>query len=320
MNPTPPYGAVPGGYVPRPRVRFEVIGEAWQLFQQQMGTWIVAALIAGIVLGCVFTPYYVFVFAAAFSKAQAGKQFDPNAGGGQLIQIGFNLLIMIVSNLLLGGMYRMALKQIRGEAISPADIFTVVDVFGSLIAAAILVPIAMYIGLILCCFPAFIVMGLLMLTVPLVVDRRMGAIEAMSTSWSLLKSEWLMATLFYVVISIISGLGIVALCVGILFTYPLLPLSIALIYRDFTAGGPGPYAPPPGAYPTPPGAYPTAGGYPPPPAPGGYPPPPGAPMAEPAPGTYPPPPPPPGEQPTAPSPPPPAGAPPLDITQHDTGS
>lgn len=319
MNPTPPYGAVPGGYVPRPRVRFEVIGEAWQLFQQQMGTWIVAALICAIIMSCVAVPEYALQLSAMF----VGGKFNPAAQPGPgvtLIGYGFGFVNMILTNLLLAGMYRMALKQMRGEPISPADLFSVVDVLGSIIGAAFLVAIAVMIGLFLCCFPGLVFQGLLMLTLPLVVDRRMGAVEAMNNSWALLKSEWLMAAVFYFVISIIAWIGGLALCIGILFTFPLMPISIALIYRDFTSGGPGPYAPPPGGYPTTPGAYPPSGGYPPPPAPGSYPPPPppAAPMVEPGTGAYPPPPPPTAEhppvQPPPPPPAPPAGGPPLDIS------
>ena len=61
------------GYAPRPRIRFEVIGEAWQLFQQQMGTWIVAALIAMVVLACVLVPYYILVTAATVASMRAGR-------------------------------------------------------------------------------------------------------------------------------------------------------------------------------------------------------------------------------------------------------
>ncbi len=256
------------GYAPRPRIRFEVIGEAWQLFQQQMGTWILASLISMAVMACVIGPFYIFIFAAAFATARAGHQ--PGAfAAGPIPSLLFDVIIMFVVNFLLGGMYRMALKQIRGEPISAGDIFSAVDVIGNLAAAAFLIPIATWFGIFGCCIGIFVVAGLLMFTIPLVVDRRVNAVEAMGASWNALKGEWAMAAVFYFVISIVGSIGWVGCCVGILFTYPLIPLSIGLLYRDFfmAPGDPGPYVPPP-PVPEQPAAYapPAAEAPPPPPA------------------------------------------------------
>jgi uncharacterized membrane protein len=256
-------------------VRFEVIGEAWQLFQQQMGTWIVASLIAAIVLACVVVPFYIVVFAASFAAARAGHAQPFDVSIGILPRITFQLVYSGVFSFLLGGMFRMATKQIRGEAISAGDIFSVVDVVGPLIGAVILVNIVQTIGMFLCCLPWLIFGGLLMFTIPLVVDRRMGPTDAMGASWNALRGEWLMATLFYVVIYILGHVGWIACCVGILFTFPFIPLGISLLYRDFfmDAGGPAPYVPPP-PVPETPAAYtpPAAEAPPPPPAPDAAPP------------------------------------------------
>jgi len=144
-----------------------------------------------------------------------------------------------------------------------------------LIGASILIGIGTQIGAMLCIIPGLILAGLWMLTLPLIVDKKMGVIEAMSASFNALKSDMLTATLFYLVLSLVAAIGALLCGVGALFTYPLFPLAIAIVYRDFFLGGNtgGPTLnmplPPQSAY----GSQP--GGYPPPPStPGGYPPPP----------------------------------------------
>src|SRR5258708_36540425 len=90
------------GYAPRPQVRFDAIGEAFRLMQQQMGSWVVASLLVFVVAIIVMTPFYIFVFAAAFAGIRSG---NPNA----MNAIGFGprflsqIAVTIVSYLMLGG-------------------------------------------------------------------------------------------------------------------------------------------------------------------------------------------------------------------------
>ena len=93
--------------------------------------------------------------------------------------------------------------------------------------------------------PGFVVYGLLMLTLPLIIDRNMGVIEAMNESWNTLKNDWLNATVFHFVIFVIGYIGIVACGIGLLFTLPLYFLAVASVYRDFYLGRPveGPMEP-----------------------------------------------------------------------------
>lgn len=48
----------------------------------------------------------------------------------------------------------------------------------------------------------------------------------------MLRSQWLMATLFYFVAAIIGFAGIILCGVGVILTLPIAFLSIALLYDD----------------------------------------------------------------------------------------
>ncbi len=318
-------GPTSPGYSPRPQIRFDVIGEAWRLFQQQMGTWIVAVLVVVVCYVAVAIVFGVLGAGMSIGAGQLGPRgaagaaaFQGTAGALRMLQSAINLIIQYF---FMGGLVRMALRQIRGEPIAVGDIFTVTDVIGPLAVAAILVTLAQYVAICALCIGFFIVGGLLMFTVPLVVDRRMSAVEAMGESWNALKGDIIMATLFFFVVQIVFPIvGACACCIGYLFLFPLVPLSTALLYRDFFLGGmqpASPYAPPPppGYAPPPPPTM----GYTPPAYPpqatdltGGQPqtapPPPAQTDIPPLPESMPPPPPPPTE--SAPPPPPPPQAPP----------
>ena len=81
--------------------------------------------------------------------------------------------------------------------------------------------------------PGFVASGLLMFTLPLIVDGRLTALQAMKTSFQVLKSECIVATVFHIVIYALTGLGACFFIIGLVFTMPLYTLSIAILYRDF---------------------------------------------------------------------------------------
>jgi uncharacterized membrane protein len=79
----------------------------------------------------------------------------------------------------------------------------------------------------------YVVAGLLMFVWPVLVDRKIGPIEAMRESFEMLKGEWLMATLFLFVAQLVASLGIYACYIGFVFTFPLMYIAPALLYRRF---------------------------------------------------------------------------------------
>jgi len=50
------------------------------------------------------------------------------------------------------------------------------------------------------------------------------------------KGDLWMATGLYFLTSLVAGLGAIACGIGMIFTLPLLPLTFAIVYRDFSQG------------------------------------------------------------------------------------
>jgi uncharacterized membrane protein len=139
-------------------------------------------------------------------------------------------------------MVRMALRQVRGETIAAGDVFKVGDVAGQLILVGLLQGLAVQIGTMFCYIPGFILGGIFMLAIPLVAERRLSAVDALRESARHLKPDLVTAALFFFVIMLIYSLGGFVCGIGMAASFPLLPICLALIYRDFFLGGP----PPPG--------------------------------------------------------------------------
>jgi len=232
--PPPPTG-VPGqpGYFP-PKVRFDTIGEAWKLLQQQMGVWVGAMLIylgvtAGIYLVGWLVLLPIFLIVAPHGDAGGALAFIGMMGSFLMMMV----IVIAASSVMLAGLYRMAVRQVRGETLVIGDLFGAVDMAGPALIATLLMGLASMVGAMFCIIPAYIVHGMLMLTLPIMADRRLGPVDAMKASYEALKSDMLMATLYAVVLGLVASLGVIACGFGVVVTMPLLFLGTALVYRDF---------------------------------------------------------------------------------------
>lgn len=241
QSPIPsPYTPPPGGAVPPQgpaQVNFDVISRAWEVLKPNMGVWVGA-----------FVIYLVIVFAISFissllSGAGNTPMPMPVPGSNDLppavgmanwpLQIALQLVQFVIIQFLMGGLYRMAINNVRTGTANFGDMFSVADVLPSLLGASILTAIATGIGFLFCIVPGILLYGLLLFTLPLVVDKHMGAIDAMKTSIDTLKPQMGMAVVFAIVMGLLASVGFCLCGVGILVTGPLATLSLAMLYRDF---------------------------------------------------------------------------------------
>jgi len=201
------------------------ISEGWQLFSIRWQTWVLA------------TSFHLVLIMIVFGFAFFGLWLPALTGGEPNLFVFVPMIIImpiftLASVFLMGGMHRMAQKQLRGQPISVRDVFSCTDCFGRLLIASILTGFAVFLGAMLCILPGYIVMAMLFFTIPLIVDKNVGAIEALEQSWALVKRDWLMFTLFVFVVNMIAQIGANLCLVGILATYPLLFTTTAAAYRD----------------------------------------------------------------------------------------
>jgi hypothetical protein len=210
-----------------PVVRFGAIGEAWGLVLAQWSTWVVATIVVILANGALGALAFA-LFGAGHAPMPRGFRFGfPE--GATAVQV---VLHAIVNGVFVGGMLRMACRQIRGQSFGVEDLFSVTDVLGELVLGSALFAAALFVAGLFCFVPALVAFGLLMFTLPLIVDGRLKATDAIAQSFRTLKGEWLAASAFHLVVTFLSGVGSCFCFVGLVLTAPLYVLSIALLYRD----------------------------------------------------------------------------------------
>ena len=99
---------------------------------------------------------------------------------------------------------------------------------GGLVLTAILGAI----GAVLCILPAFVVAGLFYFTLPLIIDKQLGVIDAMKASFNRTKGHWFMFALFAFVVSLLAQVGTVACGIGMLASFPLYFTINSVAFRD----------------------------------------------------------------------------------------
>ena len=236
-------------------VDFSAISEAWGLIKSNFGVWVPAFLIYCIALGIAQGPSQI-------ANMGAQSRIDPNNPQSMAplaLLMGANLGASLISQVLgvlvaaffTAGFCKMALSQIDGRAVSLNDLFSAGPYFVQMLIGQVLFTIALYVGFALCCIPGFMVMGGLIFWTPLVVDRKMDAIAAITTSWNTLKPQVASAIGFVILAGLVAGLGFIACGIGLLFTGPIMFIAPAIVYRKFfPAQGNAPqdrpnYPPPP---------------------------------------------------------------------------
>jgi uncharacterized membrane protein len=224
MEPPQTYADYPRA-TPPPRVRLEVIGEAFQLFGQAPIQWMLCSIPFFLASVAYLTVYIGTSFAQAFSGREPS-----------LSLIGFQLVGTVIYSFLyylaLAGLTNVALKQIRGEPFGFADSLSMRGRAPAVLMAILLIGLVSGVGFLLCCFPGMIALGGFMLAFPLMLDRGLGPAEAMRQSWNALRSQLVMAVLLYFVLAILMTTGIYLCGIGVLVGAPIFVLGITLVYRD----------------------------------------------------------------------------------------
>ena len=269
MAPTPPpitpFKAAPGfspgstaGNILPEDYELDIIScltRGWELVKNNFGTLFVgslvywgiqfmASMLGGIpVVGALFTLanfvcggplmaglYYLSIRVNRDEPATVGDVFAGfRRGFGQLFLASL-VQAMIVGICFLPVLFVFGMKligllgQLRAmQAGSPPD-QAVVQALVSMIMTAL--PMAL-----LCAIPATILSVAWKFTLPLVIDQQMDFITAMKTSWRMVNKHWFMVFGLIALASLLNLAGLLACCVGVLFTLPVSLAALMIAYE-----------------------------------------------------------------------------------------
>ncbi len=240
MDNTPGYPPVPPG----PRIG-EWLSESFTLFGREWQTWLgQGAILLFLGMGPLLVglaAYYGAIAALIVSGSRTGPSSTPSLGalfaGIGALGVG-GLISTFLMVFLMCGMKRTAARQLRGEPIAVRDIFSGGDVFLPVLGASLLIGLAASAGIVFCILPGFLIAGMLSLSLPILVEERLGVLDALRKSWEVTRPNLWMFTLWYFLISLIGGLGTYACYIGLIATLPIYSIGLMVAYRD-TVGLPG---------------------------------------------------------------------------------
>jgi uncharacterized membrane protein len=154
-----------------------------------------------------------------------------------LLIILTNVPEIILYTVLSAGLYWILLKLIRGEEAQMGDLFAGFSrAFVPLALAGLATQILAMLGVLACILPGIYLSVAWILTVPLVIDKGYGFWEAMELSRKVVTHNWWMMFVLVVAVGLVSLLGLLACCLGLLFTFPLGLGALMYAYEDIFRG------------------------------------------------------------------------------------
>jgi uncharacterized membrane protein len=100
-------------------------------------------------------------------------------------------------------------------------------------ASGFLITLAVLVGLV----PVVYLSICWMFSLPLVIDKKVDFWPAMELSRKVVNMHWGSLFLLLVVCALVSMLGVLALCVGVLVAVPVVMASVMYAYEDIFSGG-----------------------------------------------------------------------------------
>jgi uncharacterized membrane protein len=145
-------------------------------------------------------------------------------------------LVLASAGLLAGpsacGIIAMALKRSRGEPIDVADAFRGFENFGTTLLVGLALAGMVLAGSVFLLAPGLLLASLFGYALPLAVDRRLPAGEAIRQARLLAARDLLAHVIFTAILGVVAVSGAVFLVVGLCATVPVALTALTLAYHD----------------------------------------------------------------------------------------
>jgi len=194
------------------------LSKAWELFTENVGVHIVLALIVGlgsvvtisILAGPLICGWYHVIL-----RQLREPDYEPQIGDiGKGFEVFGQALLAWIFILVASGVASFILIAVGSVVVS--FILSVVPVLGQLLSIA----------------AGWAIAACVLFVFPLIVDRRTGAIDAITLSFEKVKPAFWGFFGFAALISVISGIGAAICGVGWLVAGPVTTIATAIAYRD----------------------------------------------------------------------------------------
>ncbi len=157
--------------------------------------------------------------------------FDMTTTAGMVANVAGQVLLTVVSIVFTAGLLYMGVRKVAGDPISWQMVFKGFSFTGQIILATILQTIFVGLGLLLLVLPGIYLIVGYGLTLPLIVDRKMSAWEAMETSRKAIHKVWWKVAGALFLMGCIYTLSTIPLGIGLIWTVPMFIILGGIVYR-----------------------------------------------------------------------------------------
>lgn len=200
----------------------ESLSAAWSIYKTHAGVFIVGLIImvgASMGVGVV---------------GEIGLALIRSGTDSQAVVLAATLVLQVVSivvqTFLTLGAIKMGLKAVRGQTPEIGDMFTQGGKLVSGILANLLVGLVCFLGFLLLIVPGIIAALMFSFTLWFVVERDLGPIDAMKASMAAASGQKLNLFLLFLVLALLTLVGMIPCCLGLLITGPLWLIAVGHAY------------------------------------------------------------------------------------------
>lgn len=193
----------------------------WNKFKDNAGVLVLLTL--GVIIGVA-----IIQFLGNSISGSGGESF----AGAFVVSMLLTALSMAVQLALQAAIIKGSLQLTRGQGIDVGSAFSGIR-WGQVVLTAVLVFVGTVVGLVLCIIPGLIWIFLTSYSLYFVIDRDMGAVDAIKASITMVKNNLGPLILFWLASLGVTILGACACGVGLLVAIPVVILAQAYTFRTF---------------------------------------------------------------------------------------
>lgn len=151
--------------------------------------------------------------------------------GGIVSGTLFPLVVNAISMIFSAGLLLIGIRKVAGENYTWKMVFDGFPVAGKIVGAFILQTLLVIVGFLLLILPGiYLLIGYLM-TMPLIIDRKMSPWQAMETSRKAIHGHWWKIFGLSVVMSLLFLVSMIPLGIGLVWTWPMFIVLGGVVYR-----------------------------------------------------------------------------------------
>lgn len=232
-----PGAPIPGGTAP------VSVGDAFnwgfKKFQENLGPILIAALIVFAALAVIEAIFWFILSGSLLASTtthttEFGTTYTTTSGGGIVMTLVVSaimgLLFYIGAFIVQMAIIRATLMITQGETLDLKRMFST-EQFGSYLGAAVLVAIGVAIGSFFCYIPGLIVWFFSFFFGWFILDKKMGAIDGIKASFSLVNNNLGTMVGFFLASLLAIIIGAILCFVGLLVAYPVVVLATGFVYK-----------------------------------------------------------------------------------------